>query len=54
MKGGGNINTSLMQTASTVGGKSYAIFQSPGYKGLYGGLSMQDIHTRKKLKISKF
>ena len=46
-------NTSLMQTASTAGVESYAIFQNSGYKGLYGGLSMQDIHTRKKLKKSQ-
>lgn len=46
-------NTSLMQTASTAGVESYAIFQNSGYKGLYGGLSMQDIYTRKKLKKSQ-
>lgn len=28
----------------------YAIFQNHGYQGLYGGLGMQDIHRRKKLK----
>jgi len=43
-------NTSLMQTASTAGVESYAIFQNSGYKGLYGGLTMQDIHSKKKLK----
>ena len=43
-------NTSLMQTASMAGVESYAIFQNTGYKGLYGGLTMQDIHTKKKLK----
>lgn len=42
-------NTSLMKTASTAGVESYAIFQNSGYKGLYGGLTMQDIHTKKKL-----
>lgn len=31
----------------------YAIFQNYGYKGLYGGLTMQDIHNRKKLKRSQ-
>lgn len=46
-------NTSLMQTASQAGVESYAIFQNAGYKGLYGGLSMQDIHTKKKLKKSQ-
>ncbi len=28
----------------------YAIFQNYGYKGLYGGLGVRDIHQRKKLK----
>jgi len=46
-------NTSLMQTASMAGVESYAIFQNAGYKGLYGGLTMQDIHTRKKLGKSQ-
>ena len=27
----------------------YAIFQDHGYKGLYGGLSAKDIHTKKRL-----
>ncbi|MEK7607254.1 MAG: DNA damage-inducible protein D [Patescibacteria group bacterium] len=46
-------NTNLMKTASSVGVESYAIFQNAGYKGLYGGLTMQDIHTRKRLKKSQ-
>lgn len=46
-------NTSLMQTASQAGVESFAIFQNAGYKGLYGGLTMQDIHTKKKLKKSQ-
>ena len=28
----------------------YAVFQNHGYKGLYGGLTAQDIHRRKGLK----
>ena len=28
----------------------YAIFQNHGYQGLYGGLTAQDIHARKRLK----
>lgn len=28
----------------------YAIFQDHGYQGLYGGLRVQDIHARKRLK----
>jgi DNA-damage-inducible protein D len=43
-------NTSLMSTASKAGVGSYAIFQNAGYKGLYGGLTMQDIHKKKKLE----
>lgn len=46
-------NTSLMQTASQAGVESFAIFQNAGYKGLYGGRTMQDIHTKKKLKKSQ-
>jgi DNA-damage-inducible protein D len=46
-------NTNLMHTASAVGVESFALFQNAGYKGLYGGLTMQDIHTKKKLKKSQ-
>ncbi len=46
-------NTSLMKTASTAGVESFAIFQNSGYKGLYGGLTMHDIHAKKKLKKSQ-
>jgi DNA-damage-inducible protein D len=31
----------------------YAIFQNHGYMGLYGGLDMRDIHSRKGLKKSQ-
>lgn len=31
----------------------YAIFQDHGYKGLYGGLTTKDIHSRKQLKKSQ-
>lgn len=46
-------NTNLMHTASMAGVESYAIFQNYGYRGLYGGLTMQDIHNKKKLKKSQ-
>lgn len=46
-------NMSLMQAASMAGVESFAIFQNAGYKGLYGGLTMQDIHKRKKLSKSQ-
>src|SRR3989338_5197741 len=39
-------NTSLMQAASTAGVERFAIFQNTGYKGLYGGLTTQDIHEK--------
>lgn len=31
----------------------YAVFQNHGYAGLYGGLKMEDIHRRKRLKKSQ-
>jgi len=31
----------------------YAIFKDHGYKGLYGGLTAKDIHTRKNLNKGK-
>lgn len=46
-------NTSLTKTAKSAGVQNYAIFQNAGYKGLYGGLTMQDIHRRKKLSKSQ-
>ncbi len=30
--------------------QEYAIFQNAGYKGLYGGMTVADIHAKKKLK----
>ena len=36
--------------AGVVTSLDYAIFQDHGYRGLYGGLSAKDIHTRKGLK----
>ena len=49
-------NKHLADAASNAGVKEprdYAIFQNYGYKGLYGGLSRQDIHERKGLKKSQ-
>lgn len=46
-------NTSLTKTAKNAGVQNYAIFQNAGYKGLYGGLTMQDIHKKKKLRKSQ-
>mgnify|MGYP001559716314 CR=1 FL=1 len=46
-------NTSLMHAASIAGVESFAIFQNAGYQGLYGGLTMQNIHSKKKIKKSQ-
>jgi DNA-damage-inducible protein D len=49
-------NAKLAEAARAAGvadGRDYAIFQNHGYMGLYGGLTAQDIHTRKKLKKSQ-
>lgn len=49
-------NKQLAAAAKKAGVKTpleYAIFQDHGYKGLYGGLSNQDIHARKDLKKSQ-
>ncbi len=46
-------NMSLLKIASVAGVESFAIFQNAGYKGLYGGLTMQDIHNNKNLKKSQ-
>jgi DNA-damage-inducible protein D len=39
--------------AGVIKATDYAIFQNHGYIGLYGGLTAQDIHGRKKLKKSQ-
>ncbi|MBN2594357.1 MAG: DNA damage-inducible protein D [Sedimentisphaerales bacterium] len=36
--------------AGVVKASDYAIFQNHGYMGLYGGLTAQDIHKKKRLK----
>ena len=49
-------NTRLASAAKDAGvidSRDFAIFQNFGYKGLYGGLSAQDIHKRKGLKKSQ-
>ena len=38
---------------SFVANEEYANFQNAGYMGLYGGLTVQDIHERKNLKESE-
>lgn len=39
--------------AGIIDPKDYAIFRNHGYKGLYGGLGQQEIHSRKGLKKSQ-
>ncbi|GHV87511.1 DNA damage-inducible protein D [Spirochaetia bacterium] len=49
-------NKSLAEAAQLAGvtdPKDYAIFQNMGYQGLYGGLGMKEIHSRKGLKKSE-
>ena len=49
-------NISLAEAANQAGiqePKDYAIFQNEGYKGLYGGLGVKQIHTKKGLKKSQ-
>ena len=46
-------NISLAEAANQAGikePKDYAIFQNEGYKGLYGGLGVKQIHAKKGLK----
>lgn len=40
---------SAAKDAGVITNKDYGIFQNAGYKGLYGGLDREDIHTRKGL-----
>ena len=46
-------NIYLTKTAKGASVQNYAIFQNAGYKGLYGGLTSQDIHHKKGLKKSQ-
>lgn len=49
-------NTALASAAGQAGvtsGLDYAVFQDHGYRGLYGGRSMRDIHAYKGLKKSQ-
>lgn len=49
-------NTALASAAKQAGvvtGLDYAVFQDHGYRGLYGGRTMRDIHAHKGLKKSQ-
>jgi DNA-damage-inducible protein D len=43
----------VAKRAGVVQPLDYAIFMDHGYRGLYGGLSMRDIHARKRLKAKE-
>ncbi len=53
LKGRNKTLAATAKRAGVVEPIDYAIFQNHGYQGLYGGLTMQDIHKRKKLKKSQ-
>lgn len=44
---------SAAKDAGVIDNKDYAIFQNWGYKGLYGGMTANDIHRKKGLKKSQ-
>lgn len=49
-------NQLLAETAHSAGvitNEEFAVFQNAGYIGLYGGLDVEDIHTRKELAIGQ-
>lgn len=49
-------NQMLLEAAHNAGvitNQEYAEFQNAGYMGLYGGLTVDDIHARKKLKSNE-
>jgi DNA-damage-inducible protein D len=41
------------RNAGVITDEEFAIFQNSGYMGLYGGLTVTEIHSRKKLKESE-
>ena len=49
-------NQLLAETAHDAGvitNEEFAIFQNAGYMGLYGGMDVEDIHTKKGLKVGQ-
>lgn len=55
----GNIkqwNQMLAESARNAGvitNEEFAIFQNAGYMGLYGGMTVEDIHTKKELEVNQ-
>lgn len=46
----------LAETAHKAGvitNEEFAIFQNAGYMGLYGGLDVDDIHTKRDWKLDR-
>ena len=39
--------------AGVITNEEFAIFQNAGYMGLYGGLDVDDIHTKKQLEVGQ-
>ena len=39
--------------AGVITNEEFAIFQNAGYMGLYGGLDVDDIHTKKQLELGQ-
>jgi DNA-damage-inducible protein D len=49
-------NQLLAETAHDAGvitNEEFAVFQNAGYMGLYGGLDVDDIHSRKNLEVGQ-
>lgn len=46
-------NTILASSAKKAGVSNFGTFQNAGYQGLYGGLTAQNIHSKKKLAKSQ-
>lgn len=49
-------NQMLAETAHNAGvitNEEFAFFQNAGYMGLYGGLDVDDIHSRKQLEVGQ-
>ena len=46
-------NKHLAETAAKAGVKNYGVFTNYGYMGLYGGLKVNAIHRKKRLKKSQ-
>ena len=49
-------NQLLAETAHDAGvitNEEFAVFQNAGYMGLYGGLDVDDIHSRKRLEVGQ-